>query len=180
MGERPSEYKRDLNDWYVEPVWSVEMLRDRVGFLGGIHDPCCGMGTIPKVFGGSGADLIDRGYGYPARDFLRDTSTYDNIVMNPPYKTGQAMIEHALKQTRDRVAALVQLKFLASRRRHELFSRPDLESVIVLSRRPSMPPGEELRKKGEAIRRNGSIDFCWVVWRRGVKLVNQPTMRWAL
>jgi len=167
MGERKSEYIRDENDWYVEPEWCVEALRHRVPFVGAIHDPCCGMGTIPRVMGGTGADLIDRGYGYPQRDFMRDFAAYDNIVTNPPYGTAQAIIDHALTIAKYRVAALVQVKFLASQRRHGLFSDNATERVIMFSRRPSMPPGEMLREQGESIRGGGSIDFCWVVWSRG-------------
>ncbi len=167
MGERPSEYARDDNDWYVEPEWAVEVLKARVPFLGHIHDPCCGMGTIPRVMGGTGADLVDRGYGYPQRDFLKDFAAYDNVVTNPPYGIAQQIIEHALKTTKMRVAALVQVKFLASQRRHGLFSGPFTERVILFSRRPSMPAGEMRREHGESIRCGVSIDFCWVLWLRG-------------
>jgi hypothetical protein len=167
MGERPSEYVRDDNDWYVEPVWCVEILKDLVPFVGTIHDPCCGMGTIPRVFNGSGADLVDRSFGYPALDFLTDKCPYDNIITNPPYGTAQKIINHALKLAKERVAALVQVKFLASQKRHGLFADMPTEKVIMLSKRPSMPPGELLQKHGESIRGGGSIDFCWVVWKRG-------------
>lgn len=164
VGERPSEYTRDVNDWYVEPKWCVDALTSRVNFRGAIHDPCCGSGTIPKALDGSGADLIDRGFGYPVRNYMSDTMRYDNIVTNPPYNIAQDIIEHALNHVRYRVAALVQTKFLSSQRRHKLFSRPETELVIVFSKRPSMPPGEMLVKHGESIRGNGSIDYCWVVW----------------
>ena len=166
MGERPSEYQRDVNDWYVEPVWCVQTLMYRVQFTGAIHDPCCGSGTIPMVTGGTGGDLIDRGFGYPVADFMLYDLEYDNIVMNPPYGRAQEFIEHALEQTRYKVAALVQTKFLASQRRYELFTRPTTSRIIMFSKRPSMPPGEMLMKHGEAIRGNGSIDYCWVIWDR--------------
>jgi hypothetical protein len=167
LGERHSEYSRDGDDWYVEPEWCVRALYERVPFVGGTHDPCCGMGTIPKFLGGTGSDLVDRGYGYPRRDFLQDMARYDNIVTNPPYGRAQEIIEHALSTTKYRVAALVQVKFLASQRRHKLFTRDETEKVIMFSRRPSMPPGKLLEEQGESIRGNGSLDFCWVVWCRG-------------
>jgi hypothetical protein len=179
MGERPSEYKRDPDDFYVEPAWSVQVLKNRVHFAGDIHDPCCGSGTIPDLMGGTGADLRDRGYGYPVRDYLRDNAHYLNIVTNPPYGIAQKVIEHALDRSLFKVAALVQLKFLASQGRNELFNRPELDKVIILSRRPSMPPGEMLRDHGEKIRGNGSIDFCWVVFDK-FRPVADPTVEWAL
>jgi hypothetical protein len=177
MGERPSEYVRDDNDWYVEPDWCVEALKVRVPFFGQIHDPCCGMGTIPRVMGGTGADLMDRGYDYPQRDFLKDFAAYDNIVTNPPYGIAQQIIEHALNVAKMRVAALVQVKFLASQRRHGLFTRDDTEKVLMFSKRPSMPPGEMLREHGESVRGGGSIDFCWVIWCRGY--AGPTTLQWV-
>ena len=165
MGERKSNYELVEHGWYVEPEWCVEALMGYVPFVGGIHDPCCGMGTIPRVTGGTGADIVDRGFGFPVRDFLSDETTYDNIVMNPPYgKLAQPVIEHALNHTRRYVCALVQTKFLHSKGRHNLFSRDEMERVIIFSRRPSMPPGHLLLEQGESIRGNGSIDFCWAVW----------------
>jgi hypothetical protein len=166
MGERPSEYERDIHDWYVEPEWCVTALRNRVDFSGLVHDPCCGMGTIPKIMRGSGADLVDRGFGYPVRNFLEDVRVYDNIVTNPPYGIAQEIIKRALEYSRCKVAALVQTKFLSSQKRHDLFMLRETESVIMFSRRPSMPPGEMLMKHGEEIRGGGSIDYCWVVWNK--------------
>lgn len=176
MGERPSEYERDANDWYVEPAWCVQALKDRVRFTGNIHDPCCGSGTIPKFMNGTGSDLIDRGFGYPTQNFLLSTDTYDNIVMNPPYKLAQEFIEEALDRVRFKVAALVQTKFLSSQRRFRLFVRPETMRIIMFSRRPSMPPGNMLMEHGERIRGGGSIDYCWVIWGRGNK--SPCTVEW--
>ena len=178
MGERPSEFRRDVNDWYIEPSWAVEALRDRVHFDGWVHDPCCGRGTIPSVIGGSGSDLVDRGYGYPVQDYLQDTRVQDNIITNPPYGIGQKIIEHALAHTKRRVAALMQLRFLATQARNPLFSRQSMEHVIIFSRRPSMPPGKMLQEHGEKIRGGGSIEFCWMVW-NNEHTGSKPTIEWA-
>jgi hypothetical protein len=133
------------------------------------------MGTIPKIMRGSGADLVDRGFGYPVRDFFSDTRMYDNIVTNPPYAIAQTIIERALDLSRHKVAALVQTKFLSSQKRHSLFMLRETEKVIMFSRRPSMPPGKMLVEHGEEIRGGGSIDYCWVVWNKehtgGCKIV---------
>lgn len=178
MGERPSEYDRDKNDWYIEPAWCVSALREHCELSGLIHDPCCGIGTIPKMLGATGADITDRGFGYEVQDFLQENRMFDNIVTNPPYNIAQAIIEHALIQTTRRVAALVQLKFLSSQKRYSLFCRPETEKVIMFSRRPSMPPGEMLMKHGENIRGGGSIDFCWIVWSHKHK--GDATISWAI
>lgn len=183
MGERTSEYSRDAEDWYVEPAWCVEALKARIAFTGTIHDPCCGSGTIPGVFGGTGADLVDRGFNFPQRNFLDDYGHYDNIVTNPPYGAAQCIIEHALVHTRYRVAALVQTKFLSSQKRYDLFTQWPVEKVLIFSKRPSMPPGKMLQEHGEAIRGGGSIDFCWVVWNHRMPEewpLAEPTIDWII
>jgi hypothetical protein len=57
--------------------------------------------------------------------------------------------------------------------------RPELETVIILSRRPSMPPGWLLKQDGEKARKGGSIDFCWVVW-DVTRPVTNPTIEWGM
>lgn len=184
MAERASSYERVEDDWYVEPLWAVEALRDRVQFLGDVHDPCCGMGTIPKVLLGTGADKVDRGFGYQVKDFLQEDRTFANIVTNPPYgkQIVGKILDRAFGLTLDRVAILVQLSFLSSKGRWAYFENRDLyppvERVIVFSRRPSMPPGAELLKHGEEIRGGGSKDYCWIVWRKHHRA--PPIIEWAL
>lgn len=174
MAERPSKFKRSADDFYVDPFWCSDILFDRVAFPRGLHDPCCGSGTIPKAarandIDATGADLRARAEGFAVRDFFADAGPYPSIVTNPPYAIAVPIIEHSLNVTEPggRVCALVQAKFLFSQRRKALFRRPEMERVIILSRRPSMPPGEALAEHGEKIRGGGSIDFCWVVWKVG-------------
>ena len=77
------------------------------------------------------------------------------------------------------VAVLVPLKWLASQGRYPLFTRPEMERVIVLSRRPSIPPGERIAAEGEAIRKGGSIDFGWFLWRAGKRRLGTH-IRWLI
>jgi hypothetical protein len=65
------------------------------------------------------------------------------------------------------VAVLAPLKWAASQSRYALFSSPEMERMIMLSRRPSIPPGTLLQAKGEGTRKGGSIDFAWYLWRVG-------------
>jgi hypothetical protein len=44
----------------------------------------------------TGADIVDRGSGFPVRDFLSCTTLRDNIVTNPPYGILREFTEHAL------------------------------------------------------------------------------------
>lgn len=158
------DYARTDNDWYVEPPWVIDQLLRAVTFTGMIHDPCCGGGNIPKRLDALGyntraCDIVDRGYG-DVRDFFQDTRQYDNLVFNPPYKIAEKFILHAINFAAYKVAAIVNLKFLASQgRRDRLFHRHPPASVLICSQRPSMPPG------GQGIKASGgTADYCWIVW----------------
>jgi hypothetical protein len=182
MGNRHSEYERDHHDFYCEPSWAVTVLLDYLQ-LTALHDPCAGLGNVVDTMHrrgrrATGADIIDRASGrFPVRDFLTDSEMYANIVTNPPFGIAVPIIEHALAHVvpGGRVAVLVPIGFLASSGRHPLFVRPETESVLVLSRRPSMPPGQLLQQFGESIRGNGSTDFAWVVWRVGKQTTGSRT-----
>ena len=76
------------------------------------------------------------------------------------------------------VAVLAPIKFLAAQRRYELFTRPELDTVMVFSRRPSVPPGELLAEHGERIRGHGSDDFLWTIWQRG-RRPSPPRICWT-
>jgi tRNA1(Val) A37 N6-methylase TrmN6 len=185
MAERRSGHARDPLDWYVEPASVVHALFNHVAITGAVHDPCCGVGTIPDAvasrgIASSGADIAARDPRFPVRNFLHDTGTYNNIVTNPPFRAASDIIRHAKRRVRPGgvVAVIAQAKFLYSQGRVELFE--SCERVLILSRRPSMPTGEALAEHGESIRGNGSIDFCWCVWRAGVDGPTDCKIDWML
>jgi hypothetical protein len=148
------------------------------------------MGTIPEVFRRRGhevyaTDLVDRGYPNLAGtiDFLqfqhddpvgsgmpRVGAPY-NIVCNPPFDKSVEFVVRALTLPGTvprihKVAIIQQLRFLGSKARFELFQRYTPTDVLVLSRRPSMPPGaqlEQMMADGSAFR-GGAIDYAWFVW----------------
>lgn len=167
--EFTNQYKRNDNDFYVEPRWCIEALIKAVKFEGQIHDPACGTGKIPLTFAAAsftatGSDLIERGFGCGGENFLKDSRPYDNIVTNPPYSKSELFVKHALKCTKYRVAILARIAFLASQKRYELFTEwMPPEKVVILSRRPSMPPGDLT----DVLPQGGKTDFCWIVWNRG-------------
>lgn len=174
LKQKASGYERDPFDWYVEPEWAVEILRDHVALRGGVLDPCCGSGTIPKVLGGGGSDIVDRGWPGTIIAYYDLWDRAENIVSNPPYGETQKFLEHFLPITRGVVAVIVRLDFLASQRRYKLFTKWPPSLVIVLSKRPSMPPGDQIEKRG-----GGQHDYCWIVWDNESPLM--PTqMVWAV
>lgn len=186
MSERHSEYQRDPLDFYKEPAWSVELLAEAERFTGSIWDPACGSGTIPKVFAARGhlvraSDIADRGQEIQA-DFLGLATLNDeadNIVSNPPFKLAKAFAERALDLARDKVALLVQLKFLAAHARYPLFTESPLKRVLIMSSRPSMPPGHTLDEDGMLDGKEpsgGSIDFAWILFEHG--FCGEPTISW--
>lgn len=154
----------------------MDILLDRFR-LDALHDPCCGRGTVvdtalARGIAASGADIADRAQGrFLVRDFLQDDAIYPNLVMNPPYDRDRAVaiILHAFEHIAPggRVAVLVNADFRHSQERYPLFIRHCPELIIVLSQRPSCPPGEVLQLYGEQARGGGSINFDWIVWRRG-------------
>lgn len=186
MSTRHSGRRRAPGDFYVEPDWADRALFDALPGLSAVHDPCCGLGTIVEVarqhgIVATGADNVDRTGGrFPLRNFLEDTAVYPNVCTNPPFKLAARIVQHALTHVVSTgfVAVLVPLNFLASQGRFRLFTRSECYRVLLLSRRPSMPPSEALLAFGEAIRGNGSTDFCWIIWQRGFN--GEARISWSL
>lgn len=188
MGQRHAGYERADNDFYFEEPWVVDHILDYLPLETGVHDPCCGIGTIPDTAAArgvkaTGADIVDRAQGrFPVQDFLNDLQDYQNIVTNPPFDLAPAIICHALERiaTGGRVATLVPHNFLYSRARYPLFARPECEFILHHSKRPSIPDGNALLA-GTCKRGGGSTDFSWIVWRRGRTIEEGlPRTSWAL
>ena len=155
----------------MEPEWCTELLFDAIEFKGGVYDPAMGRGNILNVatrkgFYAYGSDIVRRcGRGvFTQGDFLEGPMlSHQNIITNPPYKLAQQFIERAFDVAEEKIAVLVQLGFLASqKRKRELFNVKPPTHTLVLSRRPSMPPGNKYDPEKEA--RGGTIDYCWLVW----------------
>lgn len=182
---KTSNYQREVNDWYVEPIWTTELLINSQIFspFETIYDPCCGQGNILNAFYKmdekdrphiiKGSDLIDRGFinqdsrhPFYTSDFLQsppDKEMVGSIVFNPPYKHAQAFIDKAVQYggRHFRVFALLPITFLASQRRKEWFKSISLEKLVVLSKRPSMPPGDNQTKMN-----GGTVDYGWFVFNK--------------
>lgn len=178
---RSTAYDRSAGDWYVEPRWCVEQLADAIDFAGhSIWDPCAGLGTIPAVFSNRQhyvfrSDIEQR--GIVPLDGIWDakaegsphwlpTGARISVVMNPPFKDAEQITRRMLRLADHRICVLQQLSFLASRARHRLFAEFPPSDVLILSRRPSMPPGHMIETLGDRAFRGGTTDFCWIVWTR--------------
>lgn len=177
---RSATHAREAYDHYVEPAWAVEQLIAHVPFTGLVWDPACGIGTIPSAFAAAGfdtfaSDIVDRGFkGTGQLDFLHDGISAifaPNIVCNPPYSyqdgIAEAFVRRALAIAGDRVAMLLPIRWLASIGRFALFTGFAPEVILIFSERPSMPPGSKIAALGPKAFKGGTIDYMWVVWRKG-------------
>ena len=189
--QRVSGYERDPDDWYCEPTWAVELLFQNIDFdEQTIWDPACGGGNIPRVaaeygFDTLGTDKVDRGFeGVRIADFLT-TEFVDcelpprlSVVTNPPYKLTEQFIRRAMTLVDHRIAVLVPVSFMASKARFELFTETPPSDVLILCKRPSMPPGHKIAAMGDKAFKGGMVDFCWIVWTRPHD--RETRVRWVL
>jgi hypothetical protein len=172
-------WEREQHEHYVEPSWCSMRLFEEEKFTGAIWDPCCGFGTIPRSAAAAGlnvlaTDLVDRGYGglWKTVNFFDCQQPYaaGSIVCNPPFNIAKDFALHALKLA-DKVAMIMPVPRLNAA--HWLQNTP-LETVWLLTPRPSMPPGHVIaagEKPG-----GGKTDYCWLVWDRS--FAGRTEMKW--
>ena len=179
-------FDREPDDWYAEaPALAVALFRE-IAFDGQIVDPACGRGAILVAADACGldrwgSDLHERAYGsWPGADevadFLADERSAENIVSNPPYDIADQWLAHALRITERRVALLLPLRWLASERRVSAGTGAALASVVILTPRPSIPPGRLLQAQ-QIVPSGGKTDYAWFVWEKGH--VGRPDIRWG-
>lgn len=181
---------RAHNDWYQDGPEAIEALLRAEPFSGTSWDPACGIGTIPKAMLEAGhicigSDIADRGYGFPALDFLTVLALGDlvqqrtgwlfgftpaNIVSNPPFDRAILIpfIDRALSLATHKVAMLLPLTFLEGQERARWLETTPLACVHVFSWRISMPPGE-LLAAGKVKAVGGKKAFAWFVFEHGWK-----------
>jgi len=166
-------WQRDVLDWYVEPPRATEALLTVERFVGPVWDPACGQGNIVRALEAAGieahgSDIANRGFG-GVQDFLAPECDFVgvlNIVMNPPFfraKGAEAFIRRALTVACGKVAAFVDIRFIAGAERADgLFADHPPHRIWIVTPRVSCPPGDYLAAGGKA--GNGSSDWCWLVW----------------
>ena len=177
--KRAHIWERGEEDWFVEPKTVTTALLSVERFVGRTVDPCCGGGNIPSTMRAAGldcigSDVVRRAVGRDPwwqgeTDFLSATALPDgvvNVVMNPPYfraRGTEDFIRKAVALTTGKVAAFVDMRFLASRRRAAgLYTESPPHRIWMLGQRPSCPPGEYLAAGN--IAGGGTADFVWLVW----------------
>ena len=134
-----------------------------------------------------GTDAATRGntgkpWWFGTRDFLAEKRTlYDNICFNPPFfraKGAEQFIRHALSICRGKVAAFVDIRFLAGGERAAgLFAELPPTRIWIIAPRVSCPPGAYLAAGGKA--GNGSSDWAWLIFDKTAPRSPYPQLGWA-
>lgn len=168
-------WARDALDWYVEEPRASKALFAVERFNGPIWDPCCGQGNILN-------SAMDAGYTVTGTDMEKRSDSVlitggvdfltvtipraNNIVMNPPFfraKGTEDFIRHALTLAKGKIAAFVDIKFMAGgNRANGLFREHPPHRVWVVTPRVSCPPGVYLQAGNKA--GGGTADWIWMVW----------------
>lgn len=179
--------EREQNDFYATDPEAVEMLLKLENFNELIWEPACGKGHISDVLKKHGyrvisSDIVDRGYPNTLQiDFLNIEETAlsmrcANIITNPPYKYAMEFVEKALKIVGDgnKVAMLLKLTFLESKKRRKLFEKHPPKVIYVSSSRLHCAKNGDFEtyKKGVG----DAIAYAWFVWEKGSK--GEPIVRW--
>lgn len=168
---------RAQHDYYATDPKAVEKLLEVENFSKVIWEPCCGEGHIAKVLESHGheviaTDLIYRGYGGNfSFDFLTDELVEFNgdIITNPPYKQATEFVQKALETNANKIAMLLKIQFLESKKRQELFKQYPPKYIYIFSERV------ECGKNG-IFTGASAICFAWYIWEKDFK--GEPTIRW--
>lgn len=181
-----SSLEREANDYYATEPKAVEELLKVENFKHDIWECACGEGHISKVLIEHGydvysTDLYDRGYKgqVTTLDFLEKSGGVEvpmDIVTNPPYKFAKEFVETALEKVQEgcKIAMLLKLTFLESKKRRELFDTHPPKFIYVFSSRVQCAKNGDFDtyKKGTGT----AIAYAWYVWEKGFK--GEPVVRW--
>ena len=177
-----SDVERAERDYYATPPAAVEALIKREKFCKYIFEPAVGGGHIAEVFKSHGhkvqaMDIVDRGYpGTVVKDFFTTTKAdlicSPDIVTNPPYMYACEFAEHALAISMDsvKIAMLVKIQFLETKKRYDLFKIHPPKVVYVFVDHIACAKNGKFTDDGSA------VCYCWVVWEKGSK--TEPVIRW--
>lgn len=193
MNRHATTWVKSPHDWYVEEAWCNDLLIDAVPHWAGgtVLDPACGSGLVVEAFrrrgfDAIGSDLVDRGYEHcwPGVDFSQPgvwpARSFDYVASNFPYYSGAGTRQftlHGLAVARKGVAILAPVPFLASQERYAWFKGLPVSLILIMSARPSMPPGE-LLQSGAVRQKGGKEDYCWIVFEHGH--VGRPQFDWIM
>lgn len=167
---------REEHDYYATQPVAAEWLIKLENLSQNIWECACGEGHLSKVFVKHGynvksTDLIDRGYGIPHVNFLKETEVFDgDIVTNPPYRYAMEFVVKALSLVKDgsKVCMFLKLQFLEGKQRKKLFEIYPPKTVWVSSSR--------LQCGKNGVFTGSMVAYGWFVWVKGYK--GNPIIKW--
>lgn len=171
--------ERAENDYYATEPNAVARLLEKESFNMQVWEPCCGEGHISEVLRQHGysvksSDLFDRGYGETPLDFLSYPHKWGgDIITNPPYEKAVEFVEKAIKTIKvgSRVAMLLKIQFLETKKRRFLFQKYPPRYIYVFSERI------KCAKNGDFDHSSASaMCYAWFVWEKG--FAGEPKVRW--
>lgn len=168
---------RAAHDYYATPRQAVEALL-RVEPFDRVWEPACGAGHISAVLKDwrihhRSSDLIDRGYG-EREDFLASIYAHcGDILTNPPFSLSTEFARKAIDvlQPQRKLALLLRIQFLESRKRQALFEASPPRYVYVFAR------NIRCARNGDFGHATGNAcTYAWFVWVKGS--TSEPVIRW--
>jgi hypothetical protein len=183
-------FQREPHEHYVEPEWCSVRLFDAecFGAPGAcVLDPASGWGRILRAAAAAGytpiaSDIVDRldrrgleRVTFNVCDLLKTSPVRSvwSVVCNPPFDCVENFCRRGLEVATFKVAMICPLRRLPAA--HWLRRMP-LESIYLLTPRPSMPPGSWITNGNSPT--GGSQDFCWLVFNKQSTTVGLPRLRW--
>jgi len=162
-----SEYERVPNDYYSTDPLAIDML-EKYGLLDKnvkYYEVACGDGSLSKRLESYGydvisSDLIDRGYGTPNKDFLKDTEMKDgSIITNPPYKHLQDFILKGLELANNKLYIFAKIQSLEGIKRYKnIYSKRTPEKVCVFVKRINC------YRNGIQKDYSSAVCYCWLIF----------------
>jgi hypothetical protein len=152
--------------WYIEPRSIDDRLFQAEQFIGPIWDFCAGEGRIVVAaraagYPAFGSDIVPRASGIEQRDALAGPRLLANVVSNVPYDRLQQFTERAVEVMLHKACILAPFARLVAA--HWLDDLP-LARVLMISPRPSMPPGDSPQAARPG---GGRSDYAWLIFTRG-------------
>lgn len=175
--------KRVESDFYATPKHVVESILNEIELSGDILEPTAGNGNIAEVikkhYPENRLDVVELreeerknlekigADNVIIHDFLtwQTDEKYDTIITNPPYSIAEEIITKCFKHLKPggKIIMLLRLNFLGAKKRFQFWQEHPVDSVYVLSNRPSFTG-------------NGTdaTEYAWFVWggkKEGVKVI---------
>jgi hypothetical protein len=167
--------QRKASDFYETPYSMTEALFEKEIFCKEktILEPAYGNGAIFTVIDELGFKKVTC-YDIE-RDFLKETSSYDYIITNPPFSLALEFVLKAKEICNEKFALFLPLNYLHSKKRYNKIyndKKFPLARIYVFVSYAML--GDALRDDGKY--RSGMITYAWYIWEKSY--VGEPVIRW--